>query len=366
MQILAKAPRSQEVIDFKALQEVYQYFSKKDLPFISYLTERMYDEQPYRDIQILHNTHLTLATLCKLEPLLASGAELKVTVSKNLKCDPRALELLQRAKIPFLENDELDDSFDFVLDCCAGMLDIIKPRYGAIELTQTGSVKYKQAETSYPVISVDESLTKNLENFLGTGEGFIRAFLEMTHKDIRDKKFILFGYGKVGKGLVQALLPYTQKIVVIEQDISALSQATVKGLRALHISEKQQVCLEVQDAFCIITATGVNGVISNDFERSDFIGPYLANIGSEDEFGAKFLARDVLFNKDPINFYLSEPTRIKYLDPVFYAHNQAIDFILSGQINKGFHPFPPEHDLAIFNHWMGYHHQNVAREIQSL
>ncbi len=104
-----------------------------------------------------------------------------------------------------------------------------------VELTQTDPALYKNL--NFPVITVDHSLTKSIETSLGTGDSLVRlihrlarqsmtvlmsqAVILGSHPDFfhlpvllsmlsmarlfSHHQFMIFGYGKVGKGIVNAL-----------------------------------------------------------------------------------------------------------------------------------------------------------------
>lgn len=348
------------MLNLKAIETIYDYFPKTELPLLTEQLIRMQDERPYRDMRLIHNVHLTLSTLCKLHPLIVSGADVTVIVTKNLRCHEQAAKILNQVGIRFINEDQLlNENFDISLDCCAGLLDYIKPSLGAVELTQTGSVKYRQTKLPYPIVSVDDSKLKNVETLLGTGDGFIRSFLELCKENISRQSFVVFGYGKVGKGVIKALTSYTTKITVIEKNKQLIDDALKQGLHVIYVGNHSEVLNCLKDVFCVVTATGINGLISTYFQRSDFSAKYLVNIGSEDEFGNKFSKEDVMFEKKPINFSLIEPTRMRFLDPVFYAHNIGIDIILQRQLGNGLNLFPPDLDLKILNKWLKHFNYDI-------
>ena len=97
----------------------------------------------------------------------------------------------------------------------------------------------------------------------------------------------------------------------------------------------------------------------------DFGGcKYLANMGTDDEFGDNFRNSDVLCNKTPINFSMEMPTSHRYLDPVFYAHNSIIDLLLSDKFTKGFHGLPHDFDKSIVNRWLQLYEEDVSEIFQ--
>ena len=84
--------------------------------------------------------------------------------------------------------------------------------------------------TPFPVINVDDSNLKKLEGMYGTGESFVRAFKERTGQSIHNQSFMVFGFGKVGRGIVKYLLRETPHITVVDQSEKQLSDAKKWGL----------------------------------------------------------------------------------------------------------------------------------------
>ena len=98
--------------------------------------------------------------------------------------------------------------------------------------------------------------------------------------------------------------------------------------------------------------------MSAHFSREDVKAKHLVNMGSEDEWGAKFDAHEILNQKLAINFCLKQPTRILFLDPIFYAHNISIDLLLKQKLPPGVCPLPQNLDLAILSRWIMSHYEN--------
>lgn len=117
----------------------------------------------------------------------------------------------------------------------------------------------------------------------------------------------------------------------------------------------------IKNAYCVVTATGIRGILSDfyHFNKSDFAHSLLANMGADDEYGENFNANDVLFKKRPLNFSIPEPTTMKYLDPILYAHNVGIDVVLSQPIKAGYNPFPEQLAQVILQKWATFHHENL-------
>lgn len=117
---------------------------------------------------------------------------------------------------------------------------------------------------------------------------------------------------------------------------------------------------EISQSFGVITATGKENAISDTFkDKHIFKGVHLINMGVHDEYGRLFDRDEVIFDKQGINFSLSEPTLLKYIDPVFYAHNLGVELLLSGKYQAGYYPFPKELDDQIVNRWQVFHDETL-------
>lgn len=334
-----------------------------EIPFMTRLINVMAQTRPYHGLTVYYNAHLTLSSLLQIEALLLSGAELTIIHHPNLHCDKNVLAILAAANLNVVTYDSLQQQHcDIVLDCCAGLLSKVLPKYGVIELTQTGVIKYQQTQVTYPIISIDNSYIKNLETLLGTADGFIRGFQHLTKLGFYNKSFVIFGYGKVGRGLVRALRQFTQQIIIIEAD--TYSTIVEADFPVYNISDHKQVQAAINNAFCIITATGVKNIISTYINnkvltKADFTSSFLANMGSEDEWGNGFNENEVLNSKVAINFCLQFPTSLIFLDPIFYSQIKAIDLLLEKNANyqQGFiNELPANFQLDVVANWLFMHY----------
>jgi adenosylhomocysteinase len=337
-------------IDFEVLEESHTYCPLERFPLIKEQMEEFSSSKPYEGLKIFHNIPLTMCTVLKVETLLKAGADVTVSAINAVPADPKAIDILRRAGVCLDLEKKLDKEYDIYLDCCAELVNVKPPKLGTIELTQTGTRIYNKAALKYPVISVDDSHLKNLET-IGTGYGCVNALKELLKRDLLDEKFVVFGYGKVGQGIVNALKKSTKNITVIDLK-------RIERVNSLAIEEHDAILALLKEAFCVITATGKMGCISAYFEKEDLEGAILANMGAEDEFGPKFSPEDVLCNKHPINFSISEPTPLEYLDPIFFAHNKAIDFLISKKASNGYQPLDKDFASFVIEKWQRIHSLN--------
>lgn len=334
------------------IERIRNEYQSAEMHFMSKQLKRAIETKPYAGFSILHHIPFTRETVVKLGVLYAGGAEVTVTSPSFMDVDQSLIEQFLSVGGRWKQLHEIENEvFDFHLDCAAELISRVAPKIGTVEITGTGTNKYSKIEPDYPIISVDKSKIKSLETILGTGEAFVRAFKELTKEIITDKYFMVFGYGKVGKGIVQYLSNETHNIIVIDKQDAKVLEAQFAGFEAYHADDKFNIEKLAPNMFAIVTATGYKNVISEGYDCEKFRKKYLANMGGEDEFGYQFKANEIMCKKKPINFFIERPTLMRYLDPVFYAHNQSIDVLLYSNLSNGLHAFPSFISNEVVNEW---------------
>ena len=349
-----------------SLPEFWHTYEYLDRPFLTEQRHQWQREQPLQGIRVLHNTPLTVETLMKVDCLVQAGADVTLTRTQFIR--PAESDALHQAikemgvrYIP--EHDDLipfQDSFDFVLDCCAQLINIIRPKKGIVELTGSGTfiLQENSKQLLVPAMSIDDSQLKQLECFYGTADGFIRGFQQESTVSLDNQTILVFGYGKVGKGIVHGLQSFDSKIMIVDACPIALTTARESGLTAIAAHDTKAILQALDQATIVVTAIGIHAAL-NHIPASAFQGKVLVNMGGEDDFGPHIAANLVLGEKQPINFLLQSPTLMKYLDPSFYAHNHAIELLLTGQFAPGYHPYPKSADDAVMQQW---HEFDKSRE----
>lgn len=336
--------------DFNLLKKTRVESSFKKMPFLDKQRNIFQTLKPYSGLNILHNIPLTFSTIFKIEALALAGAQIAVISPTGFPFDKKAYELLINAGFEVSLQHNFNQTFDIHLDCCANLINLPPPKLGAVELTQSGSHIYQSTAINYPVISVDDSKLKVLETYFGTGDGFSRALYQLVGEERNNKPFVIFGHGKVGKGILYAVRQFSNNITVIDLPQKLTNEPLVNYIDA---KDKLKIKEIIKNSYCCITATGKKDLITNfyDFNKADFGNAILINMGAEDEYGANFSLDEIIFKKQPFNFSLTEPTAMRYLDPIFYAHNLSIDFLLDNHANKRYNPFPSNVATDILNEW---------------
>ena len=125
-------------------------------------------------------------------------------------------------------------TYDLVLDTIAEMASHVTPTVGAVELTRTGELLYRELAPAYPVISVDASRIKRVEDAIGSADGLVRAMRRLIIEPLEGKPFVVFGFGKVGLGIAHRLSGLSPgAVTVVEASESALKLARSLGYSAV-------------------------------------------------------------------------------------------------------------------------------------
>ncbi|RDX36379.1 hypothetical protein DZA50_04770 [Kangiella sp. HD9-110m-PIT-SAG07] len=347
-----------------SFQSFFERYDINSAPFMHQMRQDYRRRKPFAGLTIAHNVPLTATTLLKVACLKASGASVTVTNPSFITESSVAREVLTYEGVQYAPLTELKGSFDFLLDCGAELIQQCQAMRGIVELTRTGAMRYEQLKnTDVPVVSVDDTRLKSLETCLGTGEGVYRAITELHREAIDNKKVLIFGFGKVGTGIAYYFAQKTPHINVVEMNPERLSLIESKGYQAISAELPLHVESAIKDADIIITATGIKNLLSLSYQKKWFKGKVLANAGAEDEFGFNFSKKDILADKKPVNFALEEPTLMPFLDPIFYAHNLAIEDILCDK-TAGFRPLNRAQDQAIVQQW-AYHHDWTLEQLNN-
>ncbi|NDC23009.1 MAG: hypothetical protein EBZ49_02595 [Proteobacteria bacterium] len=341
---------------------IYDFFPKKEAPLCAQQIDEFHGV--LKGVSLSHNVPLTLSTLIKLLPFVQNQTKIHVTTPDFLGFDPQALLFLQQWNLDFSQDKTQSCGGDIFLDCAANFLGLGNPK-AIVELTQTGVHLYQQRPSQIPLLSIDDSLVKKVEDYFGTGDGFVRAFKQITGTPLKDKHFVIWGYGKVGKGISRSLLLEGANCSVIDLNSEELNKAEKKGILPIPATELLSHLKLILSADCLVTATGVNALVSQSGIAQDLLNSQLllANMGAVDEFGSFFPKSRVLHQKLPINFCLKEPTLMKFLDPVFYAHNLGAKLFMEGKLRAGVSPLPLEEDLRIIKAWQNYWQIDVSEII---
>ena len=340
-------------------------YEEREYPALLALAHEWSGTRPFRALRLLVATPVFRNTLLEYRALIAGGADLVVGVAgldsgeegagadasnagAEMPCDPGIVEVLRGNGIPVigvqeaLKMEAAGCGFDLILDC-AGQFSACHPRFGFVELTRSGVQFYENSE--HPVYVADSGIVKRIETCLGTGEGYVRALAQLGHDFCSDsgadgagKKFVVFGSGKVGQGIVLQLLRSGASVhVVTDCSLGSNPFLDANGVPVTDCNDLDAVASLVRGADFVVTATGVKGALDRPqiVEALLASSAVLANMGVEDEYGLGIPASRVLAEKKPLNFILEEPTHLKYIDASLALHAALGELLLRESAMSG-------------------------------
>nr|WP_238584726.1 adenosylhomocysteinase [Legionella moravica] len=314
--------------------------------------------RPLNGLRVVHHVPLVSNTVLKIVCLLVAGAEVTVTNPFSfMSADPNVVSSLGLAGVRYVEdiNELQGEHFDIYFDCGAELYQALgKPDIGAVELTGSGDQFYRSQPLDFPVISIDPTLTKQLETVFGCAESISLAIAQEKNIDPAKLSWLIFGFGKIGRGLAYFCVRNHTPVSVVDLCADQRNAAHELNIPAIDPTNIMSLKEAINLADIIVTATGRKSIMSG-FPREWFSGKILANMGVYDEFGEQFSTEDVLNNKKPVNFILQDPTPMKYIDPEFYIHNLASLMLLQNKMANGIHGIPQELDCHIIQRWCEFH-----------
>lgn len=281
----------------------------RDYPALAAQAERWSRTRPLEGLRILCGTPLFLNTLAQFSALLAGGADLAAVYSDELGFDPEIPGFLAGIGLPAYhganEAAPAPEPFDAILDCSA-LNRGIPARFGSCELTRSGVLIYESEPLEKPVFAADSGRIKSIETMLGTGDGCLRGLRHIGF-DPAGKTVLLFGHGRVGRGIEYALTQAGASVRIVDPaQGKVFTPALLDGVEL------------------VVSATGVLHALAPFAQLLLGCGALLVNMGADDEFGPDIPPERAANRKLPLNFLLPEPTATRYIDPTLALHNAGI------------------------------------------
>src|ERR671930_441895 len=275
-------------------------WADRQMPVLAAIRERFEREKPLEGYRISACLHVTTETANLARTLQAGGADVLLCASNPLSTqDDVAAALVTEYGIPvFAVKGEDDDRYyahitaavdhhpHMTMDDGADVIGVLHSRrqeqlgeiIGGTEETTTGVIRLRALEQEgrlgFPIVAVNEAKTKHLfDNRYGTGQSTIDGIIRATNVLLAGRKFVVSGYGWVGRGVAMRARGMGAHVVVTEVDPLRALEALMDGFEVLPMT----TAAERGDVFC--TATGDKSVITREhFERMKD-GAILANTG---------------------------------------------------------------------------------------
>ncbi len=252
-------------------------WAEMDMPVLrKEIRKRFMEEKPLKGIRIGACLHVTTETANLMRTLKEGGAEVYLCASNPLSTqDDVAAALVKHYDIPVFaikgEDEEtyymhieevlkrrpnitMDDGADLISTLHMKHRELIPEVIGGTEETTTGVIRLramaKDGALTYPVIAVNEALTKHLfDNRYGTGQSTIDGILRATNRLIAGSTFVVAGYGWCGKGVAMRAKGMGADVIVTEVDPIKAIEAKMDGFRVMTMLE----AAKIGDFFCAVT-----------------------------------------------------------------------------------------------------------------
>jgi adenosylhomocysteinase len=275
-------------------------WADRQMPVLAAIRERFETEQPLSGYRVSACLHVTTETANLMRTLKAGGADVVLCASNPLSTqDDVAAALVSDFDISaFAIKGEDNDTYyahieaavdhkpHLTMDDGADVIGVLhshrREQLGDIiagtEETTTGVIRLKALEREgalgFPIIAVNDALTKHMfDNRYGTGQSTIDGIVRATNVLLAGKRFVVSGYGWVGKGVALRARGLGAHVIVTEVDPLHALEAAMDGFEVLPMER----AAAVGDLFC--TATGDKSVIREEHMRRMKDGAILANTG---------------------------------------------------------------------------------------
>jgi len=275
-------------------------WANRQMPVLAAIRERFESEQPLNGYRIAACLHVTTETANLARTLKAGGADVVLCASNPLSTqDDVAAALVDEYDISVFaikgeDNDTyyshieaaVDHKPHLTMDDGADVIGVLhsarREQLGDIiagtEETTTGVIRLKALEADgklgFPIIAVNEAKTKHLfDNRYGTGQSTIDGIIRATNVLLAGKRFVVSGYGWVGRGVAMRARGMGAHVIVTEVDPLPALEASMDGYEVLPMEK----AAEIGDIFC--TATGDKSVIAKQHMERMKDGAILANTG---------------------------------------------------------------------------------------
>jgi adenosylhomocysteinase len=275
-------------------------WADRQMPVLQAIRERFEKEKPLEGYRISACLHVTTETANLMRTLKAGGADVVLCASNPLSTqDDVAAALVDEYDIPTFaikgeDNDTyyshimaavdhkpqltMDDGADVISVLHSDRRDQLGDIIAGMEETTTGVIRLKAMEADnaleFPVIAVNEARTKHFfDNRYGTGQSTIDGIIRATNVLIAGGKFVVAGYGWVGRGVAMRAKGLGAHVIVTEVDPMRALEALMDGYEVLPMAE----AAKIGNIFC--TATGDKHVIAREHLEVMKDGAIICNTG---------------------------------------------------------------------------------------
>src|SRR5687768_187198 len=258
-------------------------WADRQMPVLAAIRERFEADQPLAGYRVSACLHVTTETANLMRTLQAGGADVVLCASNPLSTqDDVAAALVDEYGISTFaikgeDNDSyyqhieaavdhkphitMDDGADVIGVLHSARREEVGDVIAGTEETTTGVIRLtaleRDAKLGCPVIAVNEARTKHLfASRYGTGQSTIDGIIRATNVLLAGKRFVVAGYGWVGRGVAMRAKGLGAHVIITEVDPVPALEAAMDGFEVLPMAQAARV----GDILC--TATGDKNVIT--------------------------------------------------------------------------------------------------------
>src|SRR5437867_583974 len=235
-------------------------WADRQTPVLAAIRERFERDQPLAGYRVSACLHVTTETANLVRTLKAGGADVVLCASNRLSTqDDVAAALVDEYDISVFaikgeDNDTyyahieaavdhkpqltMDDGADVIGVLHSHRRELLGDIVAGAEETTTGVIRLKALERDgalgFPVIAVNEALTKHLfDNRYGTGQSTIDGVVRATNVLLAGRRFVVCGYGWVGRGVASRARGMGSHVIVTETDPLRAPEAVMDGYEVM-------------------------------------------------------------------------------------------------------------------------------------
>lgn len=369
-------------------------WAASQMPVLTALTTQFRQTRPLAGQRVAACLHVTTETANLVLALQAAGCEISLCASNPLSTQDDVAAHLARdhgvsvhavygasaqeyythinRTLDLRPTITMDDGCDLVHTLHRGRRELLPGVIGGTEETTTGVIRLRamarDAALSYPVIAVNDALTKHLfDNRYGTGQSTIDGILRATNVLLAGRTVVVAGYGWCGRGIAMRARGLGALVIITEIDPVKALEAAMDGFSVMPMSR----AAKIGDVF--ITVTGNTKVISEPHFRLMKDGAIVCNSGhfnvEVDIESLAALARSRRIARENVEeFVLADGRRIRLLaegrlvnlaaaeghpaavmDMSFANQTLAVQYLAAhaGTLRPGVYPMPAELDAKV-------------------
>src|SRR5688572_12941358 len=275
-------------------------WANQSMKVLQSIRKEFIKNQPLKGIRISACLHVTSETANLMVALKDGGADVALCASNPLSTqDDVAASLVKHHKIAVFaikgEDNKsyykhltaalahkptmtMDDGADLVTLVLKERQDLIPGVVGGTEETTTGVIRLKAMEQDgvlgYPIVAVNDADTKHLfDNRYGTGQSTLDGILRATNILLAGSRFVVAGYGWVGRGVALRARGAGARVIVTEIDPTRALEAVMEGFEVMPLEEASGI------GQVFVTVTGNKGVIRKEHFQAMPDGAMVCNSG---------------------------------------------------------------------------------------